>query len=50
MTQSEADFVITHSHADGTLARGGAKGDGSAAVFKAHGFRWFPSLRPPRIS
>lgn len=39
-----SDFTISHSHAEGTLARGGAKGDGSAAVFKANGFRWFRSL------
>ena len=36
---------ITHTHADGTLVYGTERGDGSAEVLKAEGFRWFPSLK-----
>lgn len=40
-----AEIDITHTHEDGTLAEGGAKGDGTGDILKRHGFRWFPSLR-----
>jgi hypothetical protein len=36
---------ITHTHADGTLVDGTAKGDGTAPILKTHGFRWFPSIK-----
>lgn len=36
---------VTHTHADGTLVDGTSKGDGTAAILKTHGFRWFPSLK-----
>ena len=38
-------ITITHTHADGTLVDGTERGDGSAAVLKSEGFRWFPSLK-----
>ncbi|MER7835330.1 DUF3560 domain-containing protein [Streptomyces sp. NPDC096040] len=36
---------ITHTHADGTLVDGTERGDGTAPILKAHGFRWFPSIK-----
>lgn len=36
---------ITHTHADGTLVDGTARGDGTAPILKSHGFRWFPSIQ-----
>lgn len=33
-------LTITHSPAEGTLIDGTEKGDGTAAVLKAHGWRW----------
>lgn len=38
-------ITIKHTHEDGTLVYGTERGDGSAAVLKAEGFRWFPSLK-----
>ena len=40
-------IAITHTRADGTMAVGGAKGDGSGDILKQHPqrFRWSPSLR-----
>lgn len=35
---------ITHSAAEGSLARGTAKGDGSAPILKANGWRWSGSI------
>ena len=35
---------IKHTRADGTLAEGTIKGDGSGDILKRNGFRWFPSL------
>lgn len=36
---------ITHTHEDGTLADGTAKGDGAGPILKTYGFRWMPSIR-----
>ncbi|MFF4900481.1 DUF3560 domain-containing protein [Streptomyces sp. NPDC001068] len=36
---------ITHTHADGTLVDGTARGDGTGPILKSHGFRWFPSIK-----
>lgn len=35
---------ITHTHPDGTLVSGTARGDGTAAILKAHGLRWSGNL------
>lgn len=35
---------ITHTAADGTLADGMIRGDGTYEILRANGFRWFPSL------
>lgn len=40
-----ADITITHTSEDGTLLTGSAKGDGVYEIVRAHGFRWFPSIR-----
>lgn len=37
-------LTITHSPAEGTLIDGTEKGDGSAQVLKAHGWRWGRSI------
>jgi hypothetical protein len=37
-------LTITHSHAEGTLIAGTAKGDGSAAALKANRWRWGRSI------
>ncbi|MCT9093450.1 DUF3560 domain-containing protein [Streptomyces sp. ASQP_92] len=37
-------ITITHTHAEGTLADGTSKGDGSGDVLKRYGFRWMPSI------
>ncbi|MGP9587235.1 DUF3560 domain-containing protein [Micrococcaceae sp. AOP34-BR2-30] len=37
-------LTITHTHAEGTLIEGTAKGDGTAAVLKAHRWRWGRSI------
>lgn len=34
-------LTITHSHADGTLIAGTAKGDGPAGILTARGWRWW---------
>jgi hypothetical protein len=34
-------LTITHSHADGTLIAGTAKGDGTAGILTARGWRWW---------
>lgn len=34
------DIALTHTSAEGTLCEGTSKGDGSAAILTAHGFRW----------
>ncbi|WP_406501581.1 DUF3560 domain-containing protein [Streptomyces sp. NBC_01590] len=39
-----AHITITHTPADGTLADGGEKGDGTGDILYAHGFRWFRSM------
>src|SRR5580704_6278309 len=39
-----AHITIRHTHADGTLVEGTSRGDGTAAILKAHRFRWFPSI------
>lgn len=36
---------ISHTHEAGTLVEGTSKGDGTAAILKRAGFRWFPSLK-----
>lgn len=38
------DLTITHTPAEGTLIDGTAKGDGTAAVLKAQGWRWGRSI------
>lgn len=35
---------LTHSAAEGSLAHGTARGDGSAPILKAHGWRWSGTL------
>ncbi|MFM9590738.1 DUF3560 domain-containing protein [Streptomyces scabiei] len=40
-----AHIEITHTHADGTLADGGAKGDGTGDIIKRNGFRWGRSIQ-----
>jgi Domain of unknown function (DUF3560) len=40
-----ATVTITHTRAEGTIVDGTARGDGTAAILKAAGFRWAPSLR-----
>jgi hypothetical protein len=37
-------LTITHTPADGTLIEGTTKGDGTAAIFKATGWRWARTL------
>lgn len=37
-------LTITHSYEDGTLLDGTSKGDGTADIVKANGWRWFPSI------
>ncbi|ORI13543.1 DUF3560 domain-containing protein [Rhodococcus sp. 1168] len=37
-------LTITHSAAAGTLIDGTSKNDGTNAILKAHGWRWFPSI------
>lgn len=37
-------ITISHTRTDGTLVHGTTKGDGTAAVLKAAGFRWFRTL------
>ena len=39
-----ATLTITHTHAEGTLIEGTAKGDGSAAALKANRWRWGRSI------
>jgi hypothetical protein len=39
-----ATVTITHTRAEGTIVGGTARGDGSAEILKAAGFRWAPSL------
>jgi hypothetical protein len=36
---------IIHTRADGTMAHGTTRGDGSAPILKRAGFRWAPSLK-----
>lgn len=40
-----AHIEITHTHPEGTLADGGAKGDGTGDILKANGFRWGRSIQ-----
>jgi hypothetical protein len=40
-----AVVTITHTHLDGTLVDGTARGDGTAEILKTHRFRWFPSVK-----
>lgn len=40
-----AHIEITHTHTEGTLADGGAKGDGTGDLIKAAGFRWGRSIQ-----
>ncbi|NKS56564.1 DUF3560 domain-containing protein [Rhodococcus hoagii] len=39
-TAARDALAIEHTEADGTLIDGTAKGDGSAQILKAHGWRW----------
>ncbi|MXM67039.1 DUF3560 domain-containing protein [Streptomyces sp. HUCO-GS316] len=39
-----SDITITHTHAEGTLADGTERGDGTASILKRHGFRWGRSI------
>jgi len=41
----EADVTLRHTHEDGTLGLGTSKGDGTAEIFKANRWRWFPSIK-----
>ena len=38
------EITITHTAADGTLADGMVRGDGTYEILKANGFHWFRSL------
>ncbi|MBA5846338.1 DUF3560 domain-containing protein [Gordonia amicalis] len=38
------EITITHTAADGTLADGMVRGDGTYEILRANGFRWFRSL------
>ncbi len=40
-----ARITISHTRTEGTIVNGTARGDGTAAILKAAGFRWAPSLR-----
>jgi Domain of unknown function (DUF3560) len=40
-----ARITISHTRAEGTIVNGTARGDSSAPILKAAGFRWAPSLR-----
>lgn len=40
-----AHIEITHTHTEGTLADGGAKGDGTGDILKTNGFRWGRSIQ-----
>lgn len=40
-----AHIEITHTHEDGTLADGGAKGDGTGDIIRRAGFRWGRSIQ-----
>lgn len=40
-----AHIDITHTHTEGTLADGGAKGDGTGDILKTNGFRWGRSIQ-----
>lgn len=37
-------LTITHTHEEGTLIAGTAKGDGTAAILRTHGWRWGRSI------
>ena len=41
----DARITISHTRTEGTIVNGTARGDGTAAILKAAGFRWAPSLR-----
>jgi hypothetical protein len=38
-------ITISHTRAEGTIVDGTAKGDGTAPILKAAGFRWAPSIK-----
>jgi hypothetical protein len=40
-----ATVTITHTRAEGTIVHGTARGDGSAPILKAAGFRWAPTIK-----
>jgi hypothetical protein len=40
-----AHIDLTHTHTEGTLADGGAKGDGTGDILKRAGFRWGRSIQ-----
>lgn len=42
--QRTAELTITHTRAEGTLIDGTARGDGTAEVLKANGWRWSRNL------
>ncbi|MFG1628971.1 DUF3560 domain-containing protein [Kribbella sp. NPDC049227] len=45
ITAGAKSIALVHTHADGTIAYGTSKGDGSAEVLKANGWRWSRNLR-----
>lgn len=44
-TSEPTTITITHTHQEGTLIEGSRKGDGVYEIARAHGFRYFPSIR-----
>lgn len=43
--ETTAGITIEHTHEAGTLVYGTERGDGSAEIFKACRFRWFPGMK-----
>lgn len=44
MNHQAAALSITHTHAEGTLIEGTARGDGTAPILKTNGWRWGRSI------
>ena len=45
ITAGANSIALVHTHADGTIAYGTSKGDGSAEVLKANRWRWSRNLQ-----